>query len=829
MDFYYMSLKTKRLDLNSFHFDSIHENDLEQVGHKALNLARLKRAGFSVPDGAVISTNSTHLLVSHSVETLPEEFKKGLLELFNTFNINNAGVAVRSSAVVEDGTEHSFAGEFETVLNVHSSSEFLTAVYQVAQSAYSKIAQDYLCHAHIQDAKMAILIQTMVHGDISGIAFSESPNEEHRGQIILEAVQGLGDKLASGAVESDHAVVSKADFSLLEHLNSGLLSQENIKEIAQKAIEIQAFFGRPQDIEFTISKGKLWILQSRPITAMTSKQKRKEFDSHTDPTDWWSSHNAQEVLPGVICPLSCSFLDKYVNKAVRYAYQQVWDKDDQFDLFGIFYQRSYINMTTMKIISERVLGTDADDLIDQYLGQKHHNVTIYNPDPFLKKVKIKYLHSLPFIYHTVFKIDSTIDNVNKQIDDFQNYLQTVQWDKLSNEELWVELVNVSKVFELGFANHLLSGAAVGTPIKYLENMITPYSKENAKTDVSTLLSGLNNIVSSELTLNIWDLSQIAKKHHIQIGQQFDPKDQTLPEEWKIAYSKFMEQYGHRCENEWDTRAVSWRQNPAPLLQMIQAYTTLSPEDSPYRMIENTAKKRELLTNSLAEKMGSIKRRLFYYNLDIAQRSMTRREKTKSYGVKSARLLEYPLQEITHRLIKSGFIENPEDLYFLTINEIKSALHSEHQYPYNLKVNERKKEFEANKYLELPENFQGYPTPLSPKPITSENFLKGYSINDKTVTGPARIILDAKQAHELKPGEIMVTQTMDIALTPLYSIASGIVVDIGGMLSHGCIIAREFGLPGIINVKEGTRKIKNGDLLTIEGKTGTVFISSDEKH
>ncbi len=826
-----MSLKIKGKNLQILPLESIKDSNLRLVGHKSLNLSRLKRAGFQVPNGMVITSKSVHDLHLDQGKPLPEETQKILLDIFYALNASGKGVAIRSSGVGEDSADYSFAGEFVSVLNVNSPTEFLAALTSVAQSLHSKVAEEYSTHAHLHETGMAILVQEMIQGSFSGIAFSESLDSDHQGQVIIEAVQGLGDKLASGIAESDHAIVSKDNFSILEHINSKILTPNVLRSIAKIAVEIESFFGKPQDIEFTFFNNEFWILQSRPITASsTTRKMRNEFDSYTNPKEWWSSHNAQEVLPGIICPLSCSFMNKFVNKSVKYAYGNVWYPSDRFDLFGIFFQRSYINMTAMKIISERVLGADADEIIDQYLGQKHHNVKIENPDPFFKKNKIKFLNSPGFIYKTVFALDEVIDKTNKEVDQLQNYLSTVNWKNFSNEEVWAEVINISKIFEKAFANHLLSGAAIGMPIKYLENIIASLSKENCKNDVNTLLSGLKNIVSSQITLNIWDLSRIAKKEKLKLDNQFLPQDPKLPNEWRSAFSRFIENYGHRCENEWDTRAISWRQNPTPLIQMIHAYTLLEEKDSPYLALEKTAHNREELTKSLSDKMPYLKRKIFHYCLTLAQKSMARRELTKSYGVKSTRLLEYPLNEIGDRLASKGFIDTPEDIFFLTLKELKESLiNPNSSHPLKANVIERKREFEANKYLELPENFQGYPIPFAPREPSKDKILKGYSINDKTVTGPARIIHNVNQGSQLQPGEIIVTPTMDIALTPLFPIASGVVVDIGGMLSHGCIIAREFGLPGIINVKEGTRKIKNGDLLTIDGKQGAVFISSDEKH
>jgi pyruvate,water dikinase len=206
-----------------------------------------------------------------------------------------------------------------------------------------------------------------------------------------------------------------------------------------------------------------------------------------------------------------------------------------------------------------------------------------------------------------------------------------------------------------------------------------------------------------------------------------------------------------------------------------------------------------------------------------------RERTKSSGVRAARLVDYYLPELQHRLVARGVIAAPDDLFFLTGAEITAVLLSGNAGPGPDRILRRKAEMERNRHVELPERFRGRPAPLPTAARDGADVLRGTPVSPGVVTGRARVILDASRDGRMQPGEVLVAPVTDAGWTPLFAMASALVVDMGSALSHGSTVAREYGLPAVVNVRSGTRRISTGDLVTVDGNRGTVVIHPAPAH
>jgi phosphoenolpyruvate synthase/pyruvate phosphate dikinase len=229
------------------------------AGGKGASLARLVKAGFNVPDGFVVTTSAK----SHD-----EELESEILEAFDKLGAKY--VAVRSSAVAEDGAKDAWAGQMDTFLNV-SRAELLEKVRLCRESGQSDRAKSYASQKGLKSGNVAVVVQPMVQSKISGVAFSVHPVSNNSDQIVLEAVRGLGEKLVSGKTTPDTYVVNKSSGLLVESYLSAeqqILSEPQIKELAKVIKNIESFFGFPVDVEWAYAEGKLYILQSRPITTL---------------------------------------------------------------------------------------------------------------------------------------------------------------------------------------------------------------------------------------------------------------------------------------------------------------------------------------------------------------------------------------------------------------------------------------------------------------------------------------------------------------------------------------------------------------------------------
>jgi pyruvate,water dikinase len=276
--------------------------------------------------------------------------------------------------------------------------------------------------------------------------------------------------------------------------------------------------------------------------------------------------------------------------------------------------------------------------------------------------------------------------------------------------------------------------------------------------------------------------------------EFDPAAQDLPRAWRAAWTGFIARHGHRGLAEMEASAVTWRYDPAPAVAVIRSYLDLPESRSPEATLKRQERERVELTTEVAAKMWQPKRLFFRRALSGAQENVALRERTKSLAVRAIRLVDIYRETIQERLVSRGFIASADDMYFLANSEITQVLLGTAPGPFQDRVIRRRKEYERNRHVRL-----------------------------GSVTGRAHVILDPTVDSPLQPGEILVAPVTDAGWTPLFAIASGLVVDMGSALSHGSTVAREYGLPAVVNVRNATRIIKTGDLIAVNGTRGTVTI------
>ena len=235
-------------------FEEIKRNEISLFGGKATNLSFLMQNGFNVPGGFCISTKITQL------------GKKTEKEIIKQYKKLNSKVSVRSSATVEDAKNASFAGQFDTFLNIDSEKKLIKAINDCWKSASSSRAKSYSKNKNIKNAKMAVIVQKMVDTDFAGVIFSIDPI--YKKHLLIEVVKGLGDKLVSGEVTPNTYFIDRKNFKIIKKEIQFSFDEQKLSEIAEVVMEIEKLYKSPQDIEFCIKSRKIYVLQSRPITTL---------------------------------------------------------------------------------------------------------------------------------------------------------------------------------------------------------------------------------------------------------------------------------------------------------------------------------------------------------------------------------------------------------------------------------------------------------------------------------------------------------------------------------------------------------------------------------
>ncbi len=821
-----------RMTASILWLSEIGDADRARVGGKAFGLAGLVHAGFRVPEAFVIPAD---VAVQLEGREYPPELRAQLTDALARLAPRGEAVAVRSSATDEDGEAASFAGQHDTVLNVCGDDAFFSAIARCLASLHSEAAVAYRKQAGDAYARMAIVVQHMVDADVSGVAFSIDPLTGNHDRVVVEAVAGVGEALMSGMAEADRMVLSRNGLSVLEehHRSSHVLTESLAAEAAKAALRAEEAFGLPQDIEFAFAGATLWMLQSRPITTAGAASPDggwvSEFDTPTSDADLWTSANVQEILPGLLTPLTMSIFEVGVPRAYTQDYQRLklLDMDENPVFMGLFYNRAFLNVTATRLIADRAIGGSGDVLEHRYLGGEYQEAVRTRHSRTIWRHR---LMSAGPLLKTIFGLGRAADRVERECRAFEARTLALNPTGMTDAALDAfrnELVDFgARVAPV----HLQVTGIAGGGFEAVARMVQPILKDQTEGRVPTLFSGMRGVESAQIGLDLWRLSRIVQREHIAhqlIVPDFDPLAPRLPKVWRDAFAAFLDRHGHRGLNEMEASTLTWRRDPTPVLQLISSYLELPQDQAPPASLARQEAERLRLTKALERRMHPLKRQIFRFTLKKAQGWVALRERTKSIMVRAGRLADPLTPELQRRMVERGAIERADDVFFVTNDEIVAFLRG-NPVNYRTAVARRRKEYERNRHVLLPERFRGHPAPMEPDLSHHRgDILTGTPVSPGIVTGRARVILDPSTDAPIQPGEILVAPVTDAGWTPLFALASGLVVDMGSALSHGSTVAREYGLPAVVNVRRGTRSIHTGDLITVNGSKGTVAILEDD--
>lgn len=797
------------------------------LGGKGASLARMVEAGLPVPGGFVLMAEACSQL-KHG-EAGASEVLQELVAAWSTLSPAGEFVAVRSSGVDEDSSAASFAGQHESVLHVASREALLEAVDACLASAERETAAAYRSARGAQDdVAMAVVVQRMVDADYSGVAFSIDPVTGDE-RVVVNITRGTGERLVAGEEAGGHFVFERDGLALLE--GDQRWPEDVARNAAEAVLRTEEIFGSPQDIEFAVDGEGLWFLQSRPITVSGGSHGwLSEFDSDVDPNITWTSANVQEVLPGLLTPLSMSVYERAARIGYDEGYQDLGmlARNEWPPFMACFYNRAFLNLTAVQQISDRTIGGDGKSVAKRYLGGDGEEN--WEREPWRRRAKFKLKSAVPLLRLT-FNIDRQGERIERETRALEREVRAIDVHSLNDRELDDIFTRVLDFGARIFATHLQASGIALFGFENVMKLVRPVLGDEPEGRSSALFSGMHNVESARIGLDLWDLVLVARNTGIDDrirADEFDPGATDLPDGWRAAWKAFLRRHGHRGLNEMETSARSWRADPAPVMRTLRGYLDLPPEAAPPAVIARQEAERLKLTGEIERRIGRPKRPIFRRALRDGQRWVALREQTKSTIVRAARVNDFLMPEIQHRLVAHGVIDAPDDVFFLARDEITRALSLGDLSGRQSDVARRRRELERNRYVELPERFTGHPVPLEPDlEGSSEELLTGTPVSPGIVTGRARVIRDPGTDGPLLAGEILVAPVTDAGWTPLFALAAGLVVDMGSALSHGSTVAREYGLPAVVNVHHATRIIRDGDLLTVNGTSGKVGITRSQ--
>ncbi len=861
-------------------FQDIDKTKIRVVGGKGANLGELSRIeGIRVPDGFCISTEAfkriigetpsinelldqlSHLLVEDRDKigelsgeirkllegiAIPEDMNEAIIRLLSRLGEKNA-YAVRSSATAEDLPTASFAGQHDTYLNLIGKEAILTHINKCWASLFTERAVIYRLQNGFDHRKvyLSVVVQKMVFPQAAGILFTADPVTSNRKVLSIDASFGLGEALVSGLVNADSykvrngKVIDKkistkklAIYALEdggtkeqeiepERQNRQALTNDQILQLERIGRTIEAHFGSPQDIEWCLVDDTFYIVQSRPITTLFPIPETNDQENHV-----FVSVGHNQMMTDAMKPLGLSFFLLTTHAPMHTAGGRLF-VDVTATLASPVGRETILNVTLGK----------SDPLMKDAL------TTILERGDFVKSLpddqspgKSRKGRSLAD-FQTLNDYDPAIvaDLIQQSQTSIEALKQTIQTKSGSDlfDFILKDIQQLKKTHSDSQSfGVLMTGMNASSWIN--EKMNEWLGEKNA---ADTLSQSAPNNITSEMGLALLDVADAIRPYPevIEYLQQVK-EDNFLGELVKLeggqeaqnAIATFLHKYGMRCVGEIDITRTRWSEKPTTLVPMILSnIRNLEPgaSDRKFEQGQQEAlkKEQELLERLKQLPDGEQKVNETKRMISLIRNFIGYREYPK-YGIVSRYFVyKQALLKEAEQLVQAGVIHEKEDIYYLTFEELREVVRTNKlDYPI---ISKRKDEYKFYEKL----------TP--PRVITSdgeiiageykrENLpaeaIVGIPVSSGVIEGRARVILNMEDA-DLEDGDILVTSFTDPSWTPLFVSIKGLVTEVGGLMTHGAVIAREYGLPAVVGVDNATKLIKDGQRIRVHGTEGYVEI------
>lgn len=758
------------------------ESLTKEVGSKALRLNELKLIGMPVPAGIVVTSPSI------DAPRLDASIKQCL----------KLPLAVRSSGALEDLGNASFAGMYETYLNVSDLSDVLEKIQLCFESTQSSRVLNYLREKRIEvpaqelKASMCVLIQEMVPAKISGVLFTLDPQTGREEEFYVDYCDGLGDQLVSGLVSPSRCRldIRNKKIQRLENVVGALtLGEDKLLELAALGVRIQRFYGCPQDIEWCMDQDeKIWILQARPITT---------FNWRTDVPELTNADFKDGGISARVCtPLMYSVYERALQKSMGEYFCKIGlvSHPDSYQWIYSFYGRAYWNAQAVKECLLTVPDFD-EEKFDRDLGiVKDYSLnparkSFINPMSLLKAITV--LSRIGFEYQDCLKMVLDFrpwftdrDHELKARVHRAQELNRDDFDQLLAQVLDYQFRVESSYFRVIYNN------------SNIQSEIKKKIKDNDL--ILSLISDLPLVAHSAIANGFGKLSQLIRVHGVHSP------------EVKQELAKFLQEHYHHGECELDLTVARWGEQPEQVLQMAIKFQGQwhKKESRFHELWANYVSHKPLWWKWLVEKKS-------FKKLNLAREFLMLREEMRTYSTRAYYLLRLMLLELNRR---EGLALNK--IFQFKVSEL---LDLQAVSPESLEFREMM--YESYRNFTPPNEFGGS-TPIL-RQATQGAALKGIGCSKGIVKGRVRVILEVSDSQLLQAGEILVTRFTDPGWTPVMVRAKAIITEVGGILSHAAVISREFGIPAILNVTDVTKTLKTGDYVEIDGSSGTIELLEHE--
>ncbi|WP_194832878.1 rifamycin-inactivating phosphotransferase [Nocardia sp. XZ_19_369] len=856
-------------------FGEIDRTQIAIVGGKGANLGELSRIdGVEVPDGFCVSTDAFARTVAgtpsiadridelsrlepHDQEairvlsaqircaieelTIPEDIAAEIIGAHARLGAEDA-YAVRSSATAEDLPTASFAGQQDTYLNIVGSAAILEHVSRCWGSLFTERAVTYRLRNRFGDKaiRMAVVVQRMVFPRAAGILVTADPLTSDRTVVSIDAGFGLGEALVSGLVNADayqvrdNTIISStiATKKLAvqpapaggtqvreiaeEHRNEPVLSDAEVLRLAQLGRRIEAHFGSPQDIEWCLDGADIRIVQSRPITTLFPIPIAADEENRV-----YVSVGHQQMMTDAMKPLGISLW-------------QLTSRAPMRDAGG----RLFVDVTTALSSPATSSGlVSALGKSDPLIGDALQAVIDRD---FVRQVPEEDSAQAPPPPATPPAIETDPDIVTELIADSEASLTALKRDiRTESGPALLDFIQAD-IQELRRVLFTPRGLQVITAAMDASEWLNDRLREwlGEKNAADALTQSVPGNVTSEMGLALLDVADVIRPHPDVVAYLQHAKDDFLDElaeypgghEARAAIEDFLDKYGMRCAGEIDITRPRWSESPSTLVPTILGnIKNFGPGAGRQRFEEGLRdaeqKKEQLLKRLRALPDGAQKAEETERMIDRVRTFSGYREYPK-YGMISRYFVyKQALLREAERLVAAGVLRAPDDIFYLRFDELREVVST--QRASAELIDEHRDEFRAFQALTPPRVLTSDGAALTGtyrRADLPSGALPGMPVSAGTIEGRARVLSDIAQA-DLAAGDILVTAYTDPSWTPLFVAIKGLVTEVGGLMTHGAVIAREYGLPAVVGVEHATELIRDGQRIRVNGTDGYVEVLS----
>ena len=897
-------------------------------GGKATNMARLSQQGFPVPPWFCVSSEAFAEFVqlnqlenflkpdlarlkefSAEVEkrfleaSLPPSLSQEIEAALDALGLQECEVAVRSSGLDEDSAENSFAGQFSSFLFQKGMGAITDSLKRCWASGFSERALSYRVERKIplDHIQVGVVIQKMVNAESAGVVFSRNPIQPtDRSHLVLSSVWGLGEGLVSGELDADHfeihretlefkATVAPKIQALKRNQRGGLihenlpedkknkpsLSDSEVRSLARLAIELETKLGSPQDAEWAIENGVIYLVQTRPITNLPP-------DAFFDPKingDFgilWDNSNIIESYSGVTSPLTFSF----ASAAYRQVYIQfcelvgvprdiVASHEPMFrNMLGLIRGRIYYNLINWYKLVLLLPGSSSNKgFMETMMGVKQ------KLKPELAKIFDEVAHPPKYSFLKTFsvhsmtlwrfvRIDEIVGNFQLQFNFLYEKNRKLKFKEMSLNELagvYQELdEKILRNWKAPIINDYLCMIFFGLLKKLTENWISQGSQsgDQLASLQNDLLCGQGELESTEPTKMLMRIAEkidlhspkefrewIAQSKSEKIWESFRDRSGMATQAPEVVdlFMEFLDKYGFRCINELKLEETDLHDDPTFAVNAVSSYVRMKS----YSIA--SMEKREMEIKKKAEatvrtKLSGVRLVVYFWILKQARKAVKNRENLRFARTKIFGVARHMFRGMGHALTRLKVLDQPQDIFYLTVEELLAYVEGRAiSIEFKSLVALRKAEFEGyRKTLPPPDRLVttgaacasfSYSQLLSDSDLlrselpisTDPNILVGTPCCPGVIEGTVRVVENIQDADGLQ-GEILVTARTDPGWVPLYPSCSGLLIERGSLLSHSAVVARELGLPTIVGISGGLMtKLKTGQKVRIDAGKGEVKI------